>query len=217
MKTNETLYLKSLNLQNFATFENQEILFDSKFNAIVGETGSGKSLILDALQIIFGARADKKLIRKNSDFATVEAVFSSNDSDIKNYFNEIGHPFEGSEIVVKRVIFANESSKSFLNYQSCSAGILSAFAKRFVDLVGQFENQKLLSEDYQLILLDSYAGLTDDIADYQVLYNQLSHLKKDFTELLNEKTSALKEKIIFAFKLKSSKNLAQVLKMKLNF
>lgn len=69
MKTNETLYLKSLNLQNFATFENQEIQFDTKFNAIVGETGSGKSLILDALQIIFGARADKKLIRKNAEFA----------------------------------------------------------------------------------------------------------------------------------------------------
>ncbi len=187
MKTNETLYLKSLNLQNFATFENQEIQFDIKFNAIVGETGSGKSLILDALQIIFGARADKKLIRKNSEFATIEAVFSSNDSKIKNYFNEIGHPFEGEEIVVKRVIFANESSKSYLNFQSCSASLLTAFSKRFVDLVGQFENQKLLSEDYQLILLDSYAGLNNDISDYQNLYLQLSTFKKDFQELLNEK------------------------------
>ncbi len=83
MKTNETLYLKSLNLQNFATFENQEIQFDIKFNAIVGETGSGKSLILDALQIIFGARADKKLIRKNAEFASIEAVFSTNDATIK--------------------------------------------------------------------------------------------------------------------------------------
>jgi DNA repair protein RecN (Recombination protein N) len=187
MKTNETLYLKSLNLQNFATFENQEIKFDIKFNAIVGETGSGKSLILDALQIIFGARADKKLIRKNAEFATIEAVFSSNDAKIKNYFNEIGHPFDGNEIVVKRVIFANESSKSYLNFQSCSASLLTAFSKRFVDLVGQFENQKLLSEDYQLILLDSYAGLNNDISDYQTLYNQLSGYKKDFTELLTEK------------------------------
>lgn len=187
MKTNETLYLKSLNLQNFATFENQEIKFDIKFNAIVGETGSGKSLILDALQIIFGARADKKLIRKNAEFATLEAVFSSNDSKIKKYFNEIGHPFEGNEIVVKRVIFANESSKSYLNFQSCSASLLTAFSKRFVDLVGQFENQKLLSEDYQLILLDSYAGLNNNISDYQNLYNQLTDCKKDFRELLAEK------------------------------
>ncbi|MBY0415230.1 MAG: AAA family ATPase, partial [Bdellovibrionales bacterium] len=169
MKTNETLYLKSLNLQNFATFENQEIQFDIKFNAIVGETGSGKSLILDALQIIFGARADKKLIRKNAEFATIEAVFSSNDPIIKKYFHDIGHPFEGSDIVVKRIIFANESSKSYLNFQSCSASLLVAFSKRFVDLVGQFENQKLMSEDYQLVLLDSYSGLSQDIRDYQAL------------------------------------------------
>jgi DNA repair protein RecN (Recombination protein N) len=187
MKTNETLYLKSLSLQNFATFENQEVLFHSKFNAIVGETGSGKSLILDALQIIFGARADKKLIRKNAEFATIEATFFSHDDKIREYFNEIGHPFDGNEIVVKRVIFANESSKSYLNFQSCSASLLTNFSKRFVDLVGQFENQKLLSEDYQLILLDSFAGLNSDISDYQNIFNQLTSLKKDFSELLHEK------------------------------
>ncbi len=187
MKTNETLYLKSLNLQNFATFENQEIQFDTKFNAIIGETGSGKSLILDALQIIFGARADKKLIRKNAEFASIEAIFSSEDAKIKEYFNEIGHPFDGNEVVVKRIIFTNESSKSYLNFQTCSASLLTTFSKRFVDLVGQFENQKLLSEDYQLILLDSYAGINDDIIDYQNIYNQLSFFKKDFNELLNEK------------------------------
>ena len=208
MKTNETLYLKSLNLQNFATFENQEIQFDTKFNAIVGETGSGKSLILDALQIIFGARADKKLIRKNAEFATIEAVFSSNDSKIKNYFNEIGHPFEGREIVVKRVIFANESSKSYLNFQSCPASLLTAFAKRFIDLVGQFENQKLLSEDYQLILLDSYAGLNNDIADYQGLYTQLGALKKDFGELLNEKNIRAQREDYIRFQLEELEKLS---------
>lgn len=208
MKTNETLYLKSLNLQNFATFENQEIQFDIKFNAIVGETGSGKSLILDALQIIFGARADKKLIRKNAEFATIEAVFSSNDLKIKNYFNEIGHPFEGDEIVVKRVIFANESSKSYLNFQSCSAALLTAFSKRFVDLVGQFENQKLLSEDYQLILLDSYAGLNNDIADYQNLYSQLASFKKDFAELLNEKNIRAQREDYIRFQLEELEKLS---------
>ncbi|MGZ3787442.1 MAG: DNA repair protein RecN [Bacteriovorax sp.] len=208
MKTNETLYLKSLNLQNFATFENQEIEFDQKFNAIVGETGSGKSLILDALQIIFGSRTDKKLIRKNAEFATIEAVFSSNDSKIKGYFNDIGHPFEGNEIVIKRIIFANESSKSYLNFQSCSASLLTAFSKRFVDLVGQFENQKLLSEDYQLVLLDSYAGLSSDIVDYQNLYSQLSTLKKDFSDLLNEKNIRAQREDYIRFQIEELEKLA---------
>lgn len=208
MKTNETLYLKSLNLQNFATFENQEIQFDPKFNAIVGETGSGKSLILDALQIIFGARADKKLIRKNAEFSTIEAVFSTNDPKIKAYFNEAGHPFDGNDVVIKRIIYANESSKSYLNYQSCSASMLSAFAKRFVDLVGQFENQKLLSEDYQLVLLDSYAGLNHDIADYQNLYNQLASFKKDFNELINEKNIRAQREDYIRFQIEELEKLS---------
>lgn len=207
MKTNETLYLKSLNLQNFATFENQIINFDIKFNTIVGETGSGKSLILDALQMIFGGRTDKKLIRKNAEFATIEAIFSSNDPVIKKYFHDIGHPFDGTEIVVKRIIFANESSKSYLNFQSCSASLLSSFAKRFVDLVGQFENQKLLSEDYQLVLLDSYAGLTQDLLDYQGLYSQLSNFKKDFNELINEKNLRAQREDYVRFQLEELEKL----------
>ncbi len=208
MKTNETLYLKSLNLQNFATFENQVIHFDIKFNVIVGETGSGKSLILDALQIIFGGRADKKLIRKNADFATIEAVFHTNDASIQKYFHDIGHPFDGDEIVVKRIIFANESSKSYLNYQSCSASLLNSFAKRFIDLVGQFENQKLLSEDYQLILLDSYAGLDKDIHDYQTIYHQLSNLRKDFGELVQEKNVRAQREDYIKFQLEELEKLS---------
>jgi DNA repair protein RecN (Recombination protein N) len=208
MKTNETLFLKSLNLQNFATFENQTVNFSSKFNAIVGETGSGKSLILDALQIIFGARADKKLIRKNAEFSTIEAIFYSNDPKIKSYFNEIGHPYEGNEIVVKRIIYSNESSKSYLNFQSCSANLLTGFAKRFVDLVGQFENQKLLSEDYQLVLLDSFSGLKNDIKDYSVMFTQLTAHRKDLTELTNEKNIRAQREDYIRFQLEELDKLS---------
>jgi DNA repair protein RecN (Recombination protein N) len=187
MKIPDMLYLKSLRLQNFATFENQIINFEAGFNAIVGETGSGKSLILDALQIIFGSRADKKLVRKNAEFSTVEATFYSDDISIKKYFDEIGHPFDGTEIVVKRIIYSNENSKSFLNFQACSASLLAHFSKRFIDLVGQFENQKLLSEDYQLILVDSYAGLSSRLYAFRNNYSALVSLRENQKELLLEK------------------------------
>ena len=188
MKTPETLFLKSLRLQNFATFENQVINFSPAFNAIIGETGSGKSLILDALQIIFGGRTDKKLIRKNAEFSTLEATFYSNDKNINEYFSELGHPFEGNEILIKRIIYANENSKSFLNFQACPAAILAQFSKRFIDLVGQFENQKLLSEDYQLILVDSYANVAPDLENYRLNFQNLSKYHNDKKELLAERT-----------------------------
>lgn len=190
MKSKHGLYLDTLRLQNFATFQQEEIKFDKEFNAIIGETGSGKSLLLDALQIVFGQRADKKLVRKGADFAVIEASFCVNDPEVEKYLAKIGHPCEGQEIILKRIISSNGSSKSFLNFQQCPLQTLTEFSRRFIDLVGQFENQKLLNENYQLKLLDSYGGLDELVEDYtkdfSLLQNKLSSLedkKKDFENL----------------------------------
>lgn len=180
----KALYLKQLNLLNFATFENQQVLFDPGFNAIIGETGSGKSLILDALELILGSRADKKLVRKDCEFASVEALFESNSKEIKHYLTELGYPSEGNEIIIKRLIYKDGLSKTYLNYQACSITTLSSFSKRFVDLVGQFENQKLLSESYQLQLIDHYAGLADLVKNYQEYYLTHQEIKKKIEEAL---------------------------------
>lgn len=175
------LKLVTLNLQNFATFEDQEVHFGGKFNAIVGETGSGKSLILDALQLILGQRADKKIIRKDCEFACVEAVFTTDDPVIKQYFMEIGHPFE-DEIVIKRIILKSGSSKAYLNFQQCPVSSLAVAGKRFIDLVGQFENQKLFSEKYQLTLLDNFAdnkSLTSAFSEeFEKYLDQIAKLKE---------------------------------------
>lgn len=175
------LKLLTLNLQNFATFEDQIIRFGDKFNAIVGETGSGKSLILDALQLVLGQRADKKIIRKDCEFACVEAVFTTDDPAIRNYFLDMGHPFE-DEIVIKRIILKSGSSKAYLNYQQCPISSLATAGKRFIDLVGQFENQKLFSEKYQLSLLDNFAdnkSLNEAYSlEYQRYMDQLESLKR---------------------------------------
>lgn len=180
----KALYLKNLNLLNFATFENQQVLFDPGFNAIIGETGSGKSLILDALELILGSRAEKKLVRKDCEFASVEAIFESNSNEIKNYLADLGFPSEGNEILIKRLIYKDGISKTYLNFQACSIATLSNFSKRFVDLVGQFENQKLLSETYQLQLIDQYAGLSDLVKNYQEHFNTHQETKKLIEEAL---------------------------------
>ena len=181
------LIISKLVLKNFATFDDQIIKFDTGFNAIIGETGSGKSLILDALQLIMGHRADKKLIRKDCDFSIVEASFKCGDQVIKKYFYDLGFPFDENEIVIKRILYKNGKTKSFLNHQSCSLAILSDFSKRFVDLVGQFENQKLLSDTYQLQLLDNFSLNQVLLSEYQLVYNQITKLNK---ELLNKEDKA---------------------------
>ncbi|PIK14438.1 AAA family ATPase [Halobacteriovorax sp. JY17] len=195
----EKLILKSLTMNNFATFVNQEINFSEGFNVIVGETGSGKSLILDALQLIFGTRADKKIIRKNEEFATVEAVFMCSHPEIKAYFNDLGHPFSEDEILIKRIITSEGSSKAYLNFQQCSLQTLTTISKRYVDLVGQFDNQKLLSEDYQMALLDDYSEKSQETLEFQTLYKNLSLLESQLIELveMNKTKSQRKDYLEF--------------------
>ncbi|MBP5296994.1 MAG: AAA family ATPase [Bacteriovoracaceae bacterium] len=177
-----SLWLKTLRLQNIATFENQVIHFDPHFNAIIGETGSGKSLIMDALSLVLGQRADKKLIRKNAPFALVEAIFAAPGEGVKKYFNDIGFPYE-DEIIIKRIIYPEESSKAYLNLQLCSCQEINNFARQFIDLVGQFDNQKLLSEDYQLLLLDSFAQTMPLRQQYQNTYQAWLQAKQQLTNL----------------------------------
>ena len=181
-KTNFGLNLKELSVTNFATFSNQKVKFDEGFNAIIGETGSGKSLILEALQLILGQRADKRIIRKDSDCAVVEATFTCLCPRIRNYLDELGYPFEGEEVVIKRLIYRSGKTKSFLNLQTCSLSTIINFTSNFVDLVGQFENQKLLSSKYQLQLLDDYAGIENLLEQYKQCYSQLIQTRKELAE-----------------------------------
>ncbi len=181
----EGFFLSELIIQNIATFELEKIKFTPNFNCIVGETGSGKSLILDCLHLIFGSRAEKSIIRKDSPFATIEAIFKTDDKKIIDYFNEINYPFTDNEIVIKRVLHRNGQSKASINHQSCNIQTLNNFSKTFIDLVGQFENQKLLSEKYQLKLIDQYAGIEKDVSQFSHQFSEYNDLIKKLESFKN--------------------------------
>lgn len=186
--------ISKLILKNFATFDDQAVNFLNQFNAIVGETGSGKSLILDALQLILGHRADKKLIRKGCDYAIVEASFQCQDPKIKKYFNDIGFPYDESEIVIKRILYKTGKTKSYINHQSCSLSTLVDFSKNYIDLVGQFENQKLLSDEYQLTLVDNFAINKTLKSEYNLVFSDLLKTIKEL-ELLVSKNNEYAQKL----------------------
>jgi DNA repair protein RecN (Recombination protein N) len=185
---NASFYLKTLIIQNFATFKNQDIGFKPGFNAIIGETGSGKSLVLDALQLILGGRADKKVVRRDTEYSLIEASFHCEDDKVKTYLEVEGYPVDGREIVIKRLIYKNGTAKTYINHLSCTVAFLASFARKFIDLVGQFENQKLLSETYQLHLLDHFAKQLPSVALFQQGLRELRQLRRDHEELTQSKT-----------------------------
>ena len=181
-------HLKRLIIQNFATFKNQSISFRPGFNAIIGETGSGKSLLLDALQLILGGRADKKSVRRETEYSLIEASFFCNDHNVRSYLEAEGFPIEDNEIVIKRLIYKNGSTKNYINHLTCTVTFLASFARKFIDLVGQFENQKLLSESYQLYLLDHYAKQLDVVSEFQRILSEYKLLLKDQDQLIQSRT-----------------------------
>ncbi len=177
-------YLKSLVLQNLATFKNQKINFRPGLNAIIGETGSGKSLVLEALQFILGGRADKRIVRRESEHSLIEASFFCEDKRVFSFMEQEGFPIAGNEIIIKRLIYKNGATKNYVNHLSCTVNFLSLFSRKFIDLVGQFENQKLLTEGYQLQLLDQFCKHLPEIDEFQKLHREYKQLIKEKEELV---------------------------------
>lgn len=206
-----SLYLKSLSLRNFATFENQEIDFHSKFNGIVGETGSGKSLILDAFQLLLGGRADKKLVRKGAECAMIEGVFEVQGDRFIHYFDSIGFPIatedQSHQVVIKRIIYSSGKSKSYLNHMNSPLAVLSKFSKTFVDLVGQFENQKLTQSDYQLHLLDQFAGNEKLLQGYSELFQTYKELTNEIESIKENLASKSQKEDYIRFQMQALEKL----------
>lgn len=184
----------NLSMKNFATFENQTIQFSNGFNGITGETGSGKSLILDAFQLLLGHRADKKLVRKGTDFSVIEGIFKIEDPTAKLFFDELGFPIDSdnhSEVVVKRIVYATGKSKCFLNHLQCPLHVISHFSRKYIDLVGQFENQKLTTSDYQLKLIDIASDSMKQRDDYKATYSEYKNLCMTLESLNIDKSNIL--------------------------
>lgn len=204
MKNN--LMIKSLTLKNFATFSQSEVNFHDGFNCIVGETGSGKSLLLDALEMIFGGRGDKKFIRKGADFLLLEALLVTHNPQIHAELDELGCPGNGSEISLKRIIYKNGTSKTFINQSSCTLTDLAHFSRQHIDLVGQFENQKLLTDSYLLKLIDSF-GKHAEILKYRSEYKNFLILKKEHSDLNKIQNDLAQRKDYLEFQVNEIKTL----------
>ncbi|MAZ48814.1 MAG: hypothetical protein CME65_09630 [Halobacteriovoraceae bacterium] len=192
------LHLRKLTIQNLGIIDQQIVHFSPKFNAIIGETGSGKSLILDAIELIIGFRGDKKLLRKGSDFLMVEGLFSTTDAKIKKFFEDAGYPFD-EDCSIKRILYSNGKSKTYVNQQLSTQQFVKTFARKYIDLVGQFENQKLLSPEYQLKLLDLYGQNGLLLTEYRDLFLQIKEQRQELEELTQKENTLVQKRDYLEF------------------
>ena len=176
--------LKSLHISNYALIDVIDINFSSGFNVITGETGAGKSIILGALSLILGGRADTKVLRNTSKKAIVEAIFDiSKYYNIKHILGENELDDEGDELSLRREITLQGRSRAFVNDTPVTLDVLKEIALQLVDIHSQHQNLLLASSDYQLKIIDALADNKDRLAEYTVRYNAYRKAMKQYVVL----------------------------------
>ena len=186
--------LSLLRIKNLALVEELEWQMAPGFVAVTGETGAGKSIIIGALQLLLGERADKSLIRTGADLCTVEAVFAGRDLQKLNpELVEVGiEPCE-DDLIIKRSFSVAGGTRQFVNGSPTTLSILKKLGDDLVDLHGPHDHQSLLSPETQLSLLDSFARAEDRLDEYRKHYRQLQALLGEHATLDTAETAREQE------------------------
>lgn len=162
--------LESLHIKNYALIESLDINFHKGFSIITGETGAGKSIILGALGMLLGERADAKSIKPGASHCIIEAIFDLSVFEITNFFSENGLDFDGKECIIRRELSNSGKSRAFINDTPVSVGALRDLGSQLVDIHSQHQNLLLNEKKFQLNILDTVAGNQDLAARYRSIF-----------------------------------------------
>lgn len=160
--------IRYLAIRNLAVIESVAVEFEHSFNILTGETGAGKSILVEAVGLLLGGRATQDLIRTGEDIATVEAIFETED---------------GSELIVRREITSQGRSRAFINGALATAAALKDLSNRLVELHGQHEHQQLLDPSQHLALVDAWAGLQPARGEVSRAFERVRSLREQLDRL----------------------------------
>lgn len=175
--------LRSLYIQNYALIEKLDIGFDSGFSVITGETGAGKSIILGAIGLLLGQRADVKSIRKGASKCIIEAHFDVSAYGMQPFFEANELEYE-DECILRRELYASGKSRAFINDTPASLVQMKELGELLIDVHSQHQNLLLNKEGFQLNVLDLLAHDDAELAAYQKLYNDWRQARQDLEALV---------------------------------
>ena len=185
--------LQHLHIQNYAIIEDLEIDFSGQLNIITGETGAGKSILMGALSLILGERADSHVLMDQQKKCFVEGVFNTKHLAIAEFLKTNELSDDGREIVIRREIAPSSKSRAFINDSPVSINILKQLSSLLVDLHQQFDTLELGSNDFQRQVIDALAGNNTLLAEYQTVFKKYSGLIKELKELKNNQSGSNRE------------------------
>lgn len=184
--------LKRLYISNFALIQEMDVEFPGELTVITGETGAGKSIFLEALGLALGNRADLAALKNKAKKCIIEAEFLVKDLDLSSFFEENGLEPD-STIILRREISADGKSRSFLNDSVAGLGVLKQLSEKLIDIHSQHQTLLLNQTNFQLELLDTFAGSTEIFRNYRITFVELVRLQTKLRELQDAETQARKE------------------------
>jgi DNA repair protein RecN (Recombination protein N) len=193
--------LRELRIQNFAIIDRLEIQFHEQLNVLTGETGSGKSIVVDAVDLLLGGRASSDQIRTGCDEAVLEAAFQfSADGPIAELLQQMDLPAEkGEDLIIRRVLTRAGKSRAQVNGRLVTLTQLQQLGNLLVDIHGQHEHQSLLKAEQQLYLLDAFGKLLDLREDYHRQYLAFQTVRSELAELTSRERDRFQQEDLLKF------------------
>ncbi len=178
--------LKELYIENLVVIEKATINFSDGFNVFTGETGAGKSILINGINAILGQRVSKDIVRSGAKKSIINALFDDVSQGVKVLLNEIGIECDDGNIVLEREISSDGKSVARVNGRAVSASSLREIGLMLVDIHGQHDNILLLDSAKHLEILDSFGGLEEDLSEYRALFKELQETSRSIKKLSNE-------------------------------
>lgn len=183
--------LKSLSIENYALIDSLHIAFDKGFTVISGETGAGKSIILGALSLILGQRADSRYVKSGENKCLIEGMLDISSYNLKSFFEDNDWVYDGDECILRREVWANGKSRAFVNDSPVYLHDMKHLGDKLIDVHSQHKNLSLNDNLFQLNVIDTLANTKNELEIYSKAYNEYRETEKD---LNNFKSQARKNK-----------------------
>ena len=178
--------LRHLYIKNFTLIDVLDIELHPGFSVITGETGAGKSIVLGAIGLLLGQRADLKAIKQGADKCVIEAHFDLSRYDLQPFFDENDIEYDADDTIVRRELTASGKSRAFINDVPVPLSLLKELGEQLVDVHSQHQNLLLNKQDFQLEVVDILAADRDDLASYQQVFADYQSLQRKMEDLKDE-------------------------------
>ena len=198
--------LKYLHIENIAVIEKADIEFSAGLNVLTGETGAGKSIVIDSINAVLGERTSRELIRSGCESAVVSAEFCGLDEAAVNSLNENGISCDEDSLVISRKLSLSGKSTIRLNGQPVTAGMLKEIAKGLINIHGQHDNQALLNPENHIVYIDSVAENSDKLAEYYAEFKKLNAIRKELAGLEADEDEKQRKSEILRYQIQELEN-----------